>query len=116
MRYIPFILIILILPGCLAEKNLIDRYNEFAIRAAKEGLWREAAFRWERIVEIDPRNAKAHNNLAVAYEALGKPDEAERHYKLALEIDPGNKAIQKNYIRFKKLQERRRGSGEKGGG
>ena len=114
-----FLLIILIsfpFIGCLAEKSLIDQYNEFAIRAAKEGLWREAAFRWERIIQIDPRNAKAHNNLAVAYEAMGRLEEAEKHYKLALELDPDNKAIQENYLRFKRSQRRREGTGEKGSG
>lgn len=113
--FIPAVLIALSLSGCMAEESLIDRYNEFAIRAAKEGLWREAAFRWEKIVRMDPQNAKAHNNLAVAYEAMGRFEEAERHYKLALELDPENKAIQENYLRFKRLQRRREGAGESNG-
>jgi Flp pilus assembly protein TadD len=98
-----------ILIGCTAERNIIEGYNDFAIQAAKAGLWKEAAFRWERIVRMDPKNAKAHNNLAVAYEALGRYEEAEREYKAALELDPGNKSFQRNYIRFKRLQEMRKG-------
>ncbi|HID56553.1 TPA: tetratricopeptide repeat protein [Candidatus Poribacteria bacterium] len=97
------------LAGCGARRNLIEEYNDFAIRAAKAGLWREAAFRWEKIVQINPKNAKAHNNLAVAYEALGRYDDAEREYRKALELDPANKAIQRNYIRFKRIRLREEG-------
>ena len=38
---------------------------------AQMNLWREAMFRFERAIEINPGDAQAHNNLAVAYEANG---------------------------------------------
>jgi tetratricopeptide (TPR) repeat protein len=41
---------------------------------AKMNLWREAMFRFRRAVEINPSDAMAHNNLAVAYEANGDFD------------------------------------------
>lgn len=106
------VLLILILAGCGARRNLIEEYNDFAIRAAKAGLWREAAFRWEKIVQMNPKDARAHNNLAVAYEALGRYDDAEREYQKALELDPGNKAIQRNYINFKQVHRKRKGKNE----
>ena len=60
-------------------------------------LWNEAVFRWERVIEIDPQYARAHNNLGVAYEALGKTDEAIEAYKRATELDSSNKFYRFNY-------------------
>ena len=43
----------------------------FGIDVAQRGLWREAVYRWERAVEIDPIFAAAYNNLAIGYEHEG---------------------------------------------
>ncbi|HYH08624.1 MAG TPA: tetratricopeptide repeat protein [Thermoanaerobaculia bacterium] len=67
---------------------------------AKMNLWREAMFRFRRATEIEPANAMAHNNLAVAYEATGDFDAALREYREALRLDRSNEYIQKNYSRF----------------
>ena len=85
--------------GCspLQHHATIDQYNEFAIEAAELQLWNEAVFRWQRVIEIDPMYAQAHNNLAVAYEALGKTDEAIEAYKRATELNPTNKFFRFNY-------------------
>ena len=85
--------------GCspLQHHATIDQYNEFAIEAGELQLWNEAVFRWERVLEIDPQFAQAHNNLGVAYEALGKTDEAIEAYKRATELDPTNKFFRFNY-------------------
>ena len=77
----------------------MDQYNEFAIKAAELQLWNEAVFRWERVIEIDPQYAQAHNNLGVAFEALGKTDEAIEAYKRAAELNPTNKFFRFNYRR-----------------
>ena len=45
--------------------------RRFGVRMAKMNLWREAMFRFRRATQIEPDNAMAHNNLAVAYEATG---------------------------------------------
>src|ERR1043165_5730661 len=45
--------------------------DDFGVQMAKMNLWREAMFRFKRAVQIDPGDARAHNNLAVAYEAVG---------------------------------------------
>ena len=89
----------LLASGCspLQHHATIDQYNEFAIEAAELQLWNEAVFRWERVIEIDPQYARAHNNLGVAYEALGKTDEAIEAYKRATELDSSNKFYRFNY-------------------
>lgn len=74
--------------------------RRFGVRMAKMNLWREAMFRFRRATEIEPDNAMARNNLAVAYEATGDFDAAAREYREALRLDRSNEHIQKNYSRF----------------
>src|SRR5881296_4118531 len=57
-------------------------------------------FRFRRAVGINPSDAMAHNNLAVAYEANGDFDNARKEYLEALKLDRGNAYIQKNYSRY----------------
>ena len=40
---------------------------DFGINVAQRGLWREAIYRWEKAVELDPKYAAAYNDLAIAY-------------------------------------------------
>jgi len=73
---------------------------QFGVQMAKANLWREAMFRFERAVEIDPSNPTALNNLAVAYEGIGEFEKARDTYARALAADRSNQFIQKNYSRF----------------
>lgn len=79
---------------------------EFGISVAQRGLWREAIYRWERAVDIDPTYAAAHNNLAVAYEHEGILDKARKAYEKALELDPNNSLIRQNYELYKEINDR----------
>ena len=74
--------------------------EDFGVRMAKMNLWREAMFRFKRAVELNPGDAMAHNNLAVAYEANGDFDNAAKAYREAMRLDKSNQHIQKNYSRF----------------
>jgi len=75
----------------------------FGVEAAQRGLWREASFRWEKILKADPDNAHVHNNLAVASECLGQFDRARREYAEARRLAPDNKEIRNNYASFQEL-------------
>jgi Flp pilus assembly protein TadD len=85
---------------------------EFGIRVAQRGLWREAVYRWQRAVTIDPSYAAAYNNLAIAYEHEGELDKARQAYEKATELDPGNAMIRQNFDLFREINDRtnRRGS------
>src|SRR5437899_6917520 len=64
--------------GCASRSDVAkpQTQDNFGVRMAKQNLWREAMFRFRRAVEINPSDAMAHNNLAVAYEANGDFDAA----------------------------------------
>lgn len=80
----------------------------FGIEVARTGLWREAIYRWQKAVELDPQNASARNNLGVAYEQDGKFDLADQEYKRALDLDPNNAYIRQNYELFREAYERKK--------
>lgn len=75
----------------------------FGAEAAERGLWREAAFRWERVLKNDPGNARLRNNLAVAYESLGQFELARKEYEEARRLDPERKEIRINFEAFRAL-------------
>jgi len=79
---------------------------EFGINVAQRGLWREAIYRWEKAVEIDPTYAAAFNDLAVAYEHEGQLDKARDAYEKALALEPNNTQIKQNYELFKEINDR----------
>jgi len=84
-------------------RDLAKAQVEFGIRVAQKKLWREAIFRFEKAVEVDPTYPEAWNNLAIAYEEQGKFADAERAYTKALKLDPDNLLIQQNYDQFKEI-------------
>ena len=86
---------------------------DFGINVAQRGLWREAIYRWEKAVEIDPTYAAAFNDLAIAYEHEGQLDKARKAYDKALELDPNNSQIRQNYELFKEINDRTSSGKEK---
>jgi Tfp pilus assembly protein PilF len=86
---------------------------DFGISVAQRGLWREAIYRWEKAVEIDPKYAAAFNDLAIAYEHEGQLDKARKAYEKALELDPNNSQVRQNYELFKEINDRTSSGKEK---
>lgn len=106
-----FLFAVLSLTGCRSgggDLTKAETQRRFGVRMAKLELWREAMFRFRRATEIEPGNAMAHNNLAVAYEATGNYEAALREYREALRLDRTNEHIQKNYSRFVEFSQRSR--------
>lgn len=79
---------------------------DFGIELAQRQLWKEAEFRWEKAVELDPTYAAAWNNLAIAYEQQGKFDEAKKAYDKATDLDGKNTLIRQNSDMFLEIYER----------
>lgn len=100
----------LLLPACSSRMDLTRASDQmdFGVRMARANLWREALFRFERATQIDPNDAQALNNLAVAYEGIGEFEKARETYTRALALDKSNQHIQKNYSRFVEFYSRNR--------
>ena len=105
-------LTVLLLLGTVAAPLAADTRSDakkqvqFGIAVAQRGLWREAIYRWERAVQIDPKYAEALNDLGIAYEHEGELDKARVAYEKALEIEPNNALIKQNYELFKEINDR----------
>lgn len=104
-----------VLLACLPAQSWADSESqkskqevEFGIEVARRGLWKEAIYRWEKAVELDPSNASARNNLAVAYEQEGDFELAEGEYNRALELNPNSIYIRQNYELFREAYEKRK--------
>jgi hypothetical protein len=100
--------VLLAVAGCRSSADLTrpETQRQFGVRMAKMNLWREAMFRFQRAVELEPQNAMAYNNLAVAYEAVGDFDAAAAAYREALRLDRSNQYIQRNYSRYVEFTQR----------
>lgn len=88
------------------KRSDAKEHVDFGIAVAQRNLWREAVFRWQQAVEIDPTYAEAWNNLGIGYEQLGRFDEARKAYEQALTIDPANTFIRNNYDLFREIYDR----------
>jgi Tfp pilus assembly protein PilF len=94
--------LLLIASGCTSYSQTERAKSQIAFgsEVARKGLWREALFRFEQAIAKEPANARAHNNLAVALEATGEFARALEEYKKALQLDPNDSYIHRNYARF----------------
>ena len=79
---------------------------DFGIKVAQNGLWKEATYRWEKAVELDPTYAAAWNNLGIGYEHEGRFEVARKAYEKAVALDPKNILIRQNYDLFKEINDR----------
>jgi Flp pilus assembly protein TadD len=93
-------------PAAAEDRGAAKEQVDFGIKVAQNGLWREALYRWERAVQLDPTYAEAWNNLAIAYEHAGRFDDARKAYETAIKLDPKNMLIQQNYDLFKEINDR----------
>ena len=93
-------------PAAADVRSDAQKQVEFGIAVAQRGLWREAIYRWERAVKIDPTYAAAHNNLGIAYEHEGDLDKARAAYEKAIALEPNNAFIKQNFELFKEINDR----------
>ena len=102
----PFLaLVIGFVPGSASTTS--GQEIAFGIEVARKGLWSEARFRFEKAVSLDPNNAEALNNLAIALEQQGAFEDARAAYDKALKLKPGNLYIQQNYDLFREADDKR---------
>ncbi len=89
--------------GCASPQTATQKASRqlrFGARVARMGYWQEARFRFEHAVALDPNDARTHNDLAVALEAIGEFGAAFDEYKKALSLAGNDKSIKQNYTKF----------------
>jgi Flp pilus assembly protein TadD len=66
-----------------------DFYKEFNVAAdlSEKHDFVAAVPAWRKAVELNPEDARAHNNLGAALVETGKPEEALREYRRSLELN-----------------------------
>lgn len=112
-----FVILFFVLASACAgygSSSSADAQLEFGVDMARQGLWSEALFRFHQADELDPRNPRILNNLAVAYEATGKFEDALAVYRRALEIAPGDRELRRNFTRFIEFYQAYKPEGEGG--
>ncbi len=89
------------------SKRAIKEDLRYAAKMAEQGLWREALFRWERVLRQRSDDARILNNIAVAREVTGDLEGAREAYELALAIEKSS-WIDSNFRLFLRAQEQHR--------
>ena len=93
-------------PAFADARSTAKSQVDFGIKVAQNGLWKEATYRWEKAVEVDPTYAAAWNNLGIGYEHEGRFEDARKAYEKAVALDPKNVLIRQNYDLFKEINDR----------
>jgi len=101
------LLVVLLAPSSRHTAASAAEELGFGIDVARRGLWTEARFRFERAVELNPDNAQALNDLAIALEQQGEFAKAREAFDRALKLKPGNLYIQQNYDLFREADDKR---------
>jgi len=60
--------------------------------------WQRAIEWYQKVLELDPKNANARTDLGTAYFNLGRPTDALREYRRSLAIDPTHQPTMFNLI------------------
>jgi GT2 family glycosyltransferase/Flp pilus assembly protein TadD len=87
----------------LGKKKLEERGGDFlslyelAVQAGELGAFEEAVELWQKCIELQPENSKAHFNLGYAYLKLGRYEEALLASARAMELAPDLKEAVFNY-------------------
>ena len=73
------------------------RLFDLASDLTAKGQLEAAIAAWKKVLELDPRNAKAHNNLGNALMWQGNLAEGTAHLQKARELDPGFSEAQNDF-------------------
>jgi Flp pilus assembly protein TadD len=103
---LPLLLLAFAMPANADKRSDARAHVDFGIIVAQRGLWKEAVYRWQQAVELDPTYVEAWNNLGIGYEQLGRFADARKAYDRALELAPGNTFLRNNYELFREIYDR----------
>jgi Flp pilus assembly protein TadD len=76
--------------GVVPPVNLAWGYEGEGVSLLRQGRFEEAADRFRKAIENDPRSPQAHHDLGVALREAGRPEDALPCFRKAIELDPRN--------------------------
>ncbi len=85
----------------LSHRDFCKVQMRLGVYALKNKLYKEALFRFKKVLEYRKDDYRLLNNIAVCYEALGERKLADFYYRKALLLSRNNFKIKENYERFK---------------
>ena len=74
-------------PSDSSRPKRLDYLNE-ALALERQGDYTAAITSYRLGLRDNPRDPRILQNMAIAFTKTGQPDEAIRHYRRALELDP----------------------------
>ncbi|MBU1888285.1 MAG: tetratricopeptide repeat protein, partial [Candidatus Omnitrophica bacterium] len=81
-------------------------YNDLAFLYLKNGKLRPAEHAFKCSLEIDPKQADAHNNLGNIYAQLNEFDSAIESYSKAISLEPENLNFKNNLAKtYKEIKD-----------
>lgn len=106
-RLAPIFLLVPLLAGCAGgvkknpnEPSASEIYVQKGVQYMENGMLDVALQDLQHAIELDGHNSEAHNAIAVLYERLNRPGDAEAHFRRALSLDSDNASALNNYGRF----------------
>jgi tetratricopeptide (TPR) repeat protein len=84
----------------VSDAGSIKELYEKVQRLVNDGRQEEAVGGLEKLLEMDPDFATAHNDLGILYYNQGDKEKALGHYEQAVRIEPHNVTFQKNLADF----------------
>lgn len=63
----------------------------------KQGQYKRAQHKLEKALDFDSDNSSAHHYMGELYRRLGDSENAEKHFKIAMDLAPDDLTIQNNY-------------------
>src|SRR5208283_485361 len=86
---------LILLGGCTFDPNKRKlKYLNSGESYAKQGKYREATIQLRNAVQIDPKFAEGHYQLALAYLGLNDREAAYHEFMTAVSLNPGNSDAQ----------------------
>jgi len=88
------------------EPNKIENYKshiQFARQLIITRKFKEAMEILKRAISLEPLKAEPHNLMGALLEILGEMDEAKKHYRAALVMNPGYLPAQTGLVRVNKI-------------
>ncbi|MGD8407023.1 MAG: type IV pilus biogenesis/stability protein PilW [Thiohalophilus sp.] len=74
-----------------------DLNAELGVRYMQQGNNERAMDKLQKAIEQNEDNARAHQFLGELYRRVGKPDEAAKHFLVALDLTPKDPSLLNNY-------------------